>query len=172
MTSTPGHEPTSTLLYAAMRLFDYTTEAALLPNLVVPDLDAVIERLASALSAEGLVTDPAALVRDVLRREAEAGTALAEGLVLPHATCAAACRVQIAVATLQKPVDAKDGEGRDLEVDVVLLLTAPPAESRHMMRVLARLAREIRGGLTGKLRRSSSADHMVNLLAGLSSDPV
>jgi len=155
-----------------MRLLDYTTEMALLPNQEEPDLGAVIKRLAGAMAGGGLIGDPAILVRDVLHREAEAGTGLIEGLVLPHALSQAADRVQMAVATLRRPVAARDSDGADLEVDVVVLLTAPPGESRQMLRVLARLAREIRAGLAERLRQADTVEAMVRLLSGISSDPL
>jgi mannitol/fructose-specific phosphotransferase system IIA component (Ntr-type) len=147
-----------------MRLSDYTTERALLPGLVVRDLDTAVKRLAGAMAAGGLVRDPALLARDVMRREAEGGTALASGIVLPHATSQAARRVTLGLATLAQPVSALDSEGEERRVDVVVLLTAPPGESRAMLRMLARLAREIRGGLLDRLRRAASASTMAALL--------
>jgi mannitol/fructose-specific phosphotransferase system IIA component (Ntr-type) len=149
-----------------MRLLDYTTEAAMLPVLVDRDLGTVVKRLASAMSAAGLASDPAVLARDVMRREAAGGTALPSGLVIPHATSEAARGVHLAVATLERSVVARDDAGGDQLVDVVVLLTAPPGESRVMLRVLARLAREIRGGLLERLRRATSAGGMVELFAG------
>lgn len=154
------------LTYAPMRLSDYTTEAVLLPAVVDRDLGTVVKRLAGAMAAAGYARDPMVLARDVMRREAAGGTAVEGGLVIPHALSEAAIGVRLAVATLVAPVPARDAAGEDREVDVVVLLCAPPRDSRAMLRVLARLAREIRGGLLLRLRAAQRADQMIELLRG------
>jgi len=166
-----GHGAPVPLPYGAMTLLDYTTEGALSPRLVCPTLESAVEHLAGALATAGLVRDAERLARDVLRREAESGSALAEGLALPHARSEAAVRVRLAVATLASPVPARGGEGEPRRVDVVVLLTAPPSDLRGMLRVLARLAREVRGGdLLARLRRAETPAEVAAALAAVRVD--
>ena len=149
-----------------MRLSDYTTEAALLPAMVERDLGTVVKRLAGVMTAAGFARDPMVLARDVLRREAEGGTAVEGGLFIPHATSEAAVGVHLAVATLTHPIVALDADGVDRPVDVVVLLVASPHEARAMLRVLARLARQVRGGLLERLREADSTAGMMAILGG------
>jgi mannitol/fructose-specific phosphotransferase system IIA component (Ntr-type) len=151
-----------------MKLLDYTTRAALLPRQDLPDLHSVVARLASELADSGSVLDATVLTGDVLRRESEGGTALPEGLVLPHARSEAARRVCLAVATLVKPFPARSGDGEEHLVNVAVLLTAPPTGTRQMLRVMARLAREVRGsGLLDRLRAAGTPAEMAAVLAGI-----
>ncbi|MBD3220685.1 hypothetical protein GF314_05540 [bacterium] len=149
-----------------MRLSAYTKEAALRPAMVERDLGTVVKRLAGVMTAAGYARDPMVLARDVMRREAEGGTAVEGGLVIPHATSEAAVGVHLAVATLVHPITARDADGAELPVDVVVMLTASPQEARAMLRVLARLARQIRGGLLARLREADSPAAMLALLRG------
>jgi len=154
-----------------MKLQDYTTEAALLPRQVCPDLGQAVKRLAHAMTRAGLAADAAILARDVLRREADGGTALPEGLALAHARSEAASRVCLSVATLTRPVPAPGADGVDREVDVVVLLAGPPAESRTLLRVLARLVRAVRAGsFADQLRKAADRRELARVLAGIDTE--
>jgi len=151
-----------------MKLIDHTTRTALLPRLVCSDLGEAVTRLAEAMAESGLVTDAEQFTRDVLAREAEGGTALPEGMALPHSRSETASGVRLAVATLANPVAARDSEGAERAVDVVVLMAGPPGDPRAMLRVLARLAREVRSGtLLDRLRMAATPQAMNDVLAGL-----
>jgi len=151
-----------------MKLVDYTSEAALLPRLSCQGLEEAVSRVAEGMQRGGLVTDAAGFTRDVLAREQEGGTALPEGLALPHSRSEAAPSVRLGVATLARPVSARDSEGIARTVDVVVVLAGPPGDPRSMLRVLARLAREVRSGtLLDRLRLAATPQAMNDVLAGL-----
>ena len=154
-----------------MKLLDYTTEAALLPRQVCPDLGQAVKRLAHAMARAGLVDDAAILARDVLRREAEGGTALPEGLVLAHARSDAAPAVCLSVATLTREVPARGADGEDCQVDVVVLLTGPAHEQRTLLRLLARLVRAARAGvLADRLRQAPDRAALARVLAAVDTE--
>jgi mannitol/fructose-specific phosphotransferase system IIA component (Ntr-type) len=151
-----------------MKLVDYTTEAALLPRLACDDLGEAVGRVAEGMARGGLVTDAQRFTGDVLVREREGGTALPEGLALPHARTSTAPAVRLGVATLARPVSAHDSEGAERAVDVVVVLAGPPGDPRGMLRVLARLARQVRAGtLLDRLRLAATPQAMRDVLAGL-----
>lgn len=125
-----------------MKLIDYTTESAFLPQIKCDDVAAAVARLVDGLAAAGEVADPAALVADVMHREREGSTAIGGGLVIPHARSAQVDRVHVGVATLARPVAADSLDGRP--VDLVILLVGPDGDPRLMLRVLARLARLVK----------------------------
>lgn len=154
-----------------MKLLDYTTESALLPRQEYTGLGQLIRRQAQALASAGLVNDATLLVRDVLRREVEGGTAMPEGLVIPHARSQAVTQVCLSVATLVKAVPAQGADGEEYQVDLVILLSGPLADQRLLLRVLARLAREVRtGGFLSRLRGAATPGAMAEVLSGIAEE--
>lgn len=127
-----------------MELLDHTTESAFLPQIKGHNLDEVVRRLVAALASDGVVDDPAGLVKEVLRREAADCTAIGGGLVLPHGRHESLRSVQLAVATLAEPLPLQGVDG--LPVDVVILLVGPLGDPRVMLQVLAKLARLVKDG--------------------------
>lgn len=125
-----------------MKLQDYTTEGGFLPHIKCADMAGAVGLLVQQLAADGGVTDPEGLVREVLHRENEGSTAIGGGLVIPHARYQGVGQVQVAVATLAEPLDIPAGDGQP--VDVVILLVGPKGDPRQMLRVLARLARLVK----------------------------
>jgi PTS system nitrogen regulatory IIA component len=125
-----------------MDLLEYTSESGFLARTAADDLAAVVARLVGTLAADGDVADPDGLVREVLRRETAGSTAIGGGVILPHARFAGIARLRIAVATLAEPLDVPSEDGRP--VDIVILLVGPADDPRRMLRVLARLARQVR----------------------------
>ncbi|MCP4572974.1 MAG: PTS sugar transporter subunit IIA [bacterium] len=134
---------------------DYTTADGFLLHLDCATVEAAVDRLVAALAAAGDVLDAPALVAEVMRREIEGSTAIGGGLVIPHARFAGVTRLRVAVATLARPLDAGADDGRP--VDVVILLVGPADDQRHMLRVLAGLARLVkRDGFADGLRAAGS----------------
>jgi len=125
-----------------MRMQDYTTANGFLLHLDCATVEEAVDRLVAALAAEGDVWDAPALVAEVMRREVVGSTAIGGGLVIPHARFADVARVRVAVATLAEPLDVGASDG--LPVDVVILLVGPADDPRHMLRVLAGLARLVK----------------------------
>lgn len=149
-----------------MGMQDYTTDDGFLLHLDCATVEDAVARLVGALAAEGDVSDPPALVAEVMRREVVGSTAIGGGLVIPHARFAGVARVRVAVATLAEPLDVGAADGRP--VDVVILLVGPADDPRHMLRVLAGLARLVKQpGFAAGLRASGSlADLRAAFLSG------
>jgi len=115
------------------------------------------------LAGAGDVSDPAGLVAEVMRRERAGSTAIGGGVVLPHARFAGIGRLRIAVATLASPLDLPAEDDRP--VDVVILLVGPVDDPRQMLRVLARLARQVRReGFLAGLRGASDPEALQGAL--------
>lgn len=125
-----------------MNLLDYTTQTGFLPKLKCDNLTDAVSRLVATLVQAGKVTDPAGLVQEVMRREAEGSTAVGGGLVIPHARYSQVSSVHVAVGTLAEPLDLASDDG--LPVDLVILLVGPTGDPRQMLRVLAHLARLVK----------------------------
>jgi mannitol/fructose-specific phosphotransferase system IIA component (Ntr-type) len=141
-----------------MKLADYTTDASFLPGLQCRDRAEILCRLVTALNVSLDLPDPEALVREVLRREAEGTTAVGRGLSLPHARFPGLGAVHLAIATLATPI-APDADGEDdTPIDVVILIVGPREDPRQLLRVLVRITRLVRAGeLLPALREARTA---------------
>jgi len=147
-----------------VKLIDYTSEGGFLPRQECRDLADAVSRLVGTLEAEGAVEQPERLVDEVMRREDEASTILGSGLAIPHARHESVREFRLAAATLASPVTGLDEETPT--VDVVILIVGPLGDPRHMLRILARLARLVKqGGFLDRLRAADSAATMRRVLA-------
>jgi mannitol/fructose-specific phosphotransferase system IIA component (Ntr-type) len=147
-----------------MNLLDYTHESGFLVGDGATDLAAAVRGLVETLATAGDVTDPAGLVDEVLRRENAGSTAIGGGVVIPHARFEGIGRLRIAVATLASPLDIPSEDG--LPVDIVILLVGPADDPRQMLRVLARLARQVRDqGFLDGLRAAEDPEALCTALS-------
>ena len=55
----------------AMKLLDYTTESGFLPHIKCGNVTEAVSQLVASLASEGQVSDPKALVDEIMRREEE-----------------------------------------------------------------------------------------------------
>lgn len=122
-----------------MMLRDHTDGNVMLPGLEASDKAEVVRALVDALSAGGHVDDSAALVRDVMDREAAGDTEVGMGVLIPHVRTPLVRRASAAVATLSRPLAGEAGP-----LDIVILLVAPEDDPRALLRLLARVVRGLR----------------------------
>jgi PTS system nitrogen regulatory IIA component len=142
-----------------MNLLDHMPDAGFIPGLVCQEKADVIARLVQALTDAGVLSDPEPLLSEIMQREQQGQTAIGGGLCVPHARTPQVNRLQIAVATLERPLAIPAAD--DQPVDVFVLIIGPASDPRPMLRALARLARLVKdGSLLAALRRASSADAM------------
>ena len=114
------------------------------PACVVVDLDNhnkgdVIKSLVNLLAAGDAVSDPKALLQDVMAREALAPTGMGMSCAIPHAHSTAAMRTVVAAARLRSPVDfgAPDGTPATL----VFLMVGPKDAAGIHLKLLSKFAR-------------------------------
>jgi mannitol/fructose-specific phosphotransferase system IIA component (Ntr-type) len=147
-----------------MKLIDYTSETYFLPRVACDDLASVVVRLVDTLAADGIVTATDRLVAEIMHREAEGSSVLGNGLAIPHARFDAVSRLGMAMATLASPLRGDGAEA--LPVDVVILIVGPRGDPRHMLRILARLARLVKQSpFLDRLRRAETPRAMRQVLA-------
>ena len=153
-----------------MRLQDYTIESGFLPQIKCSTLDAVIEAIVRGVTVDCDPCDVQALTQEVLRREQEVSTAIGGGLMVPHARFRGLDHVRIGVATLIDPLHLPAEDDRP--VDVVILLVGPDADPRQMLRVLARLARQVRTeSFLNSLRSANTSDELRAAFAQVDATP-
>ena len=119
---------------------DLINERLIVLDLQAGDRDAAIDEMAARLEADGRLTDPAAYVAEVRRREEEGGTGMEMGVAIPHGQSPGVSRAGFVFARSAQGVDF----GGDGEPSRLLFLIAAPAGAEDMhVTLLARLARRL-----------------------------
>lgn len=134
-----------------------------------PDKESVIDRLATALSAAGRVSDSQILVGAAMAREAQSATGLPGGIAIPHCRSNTVLTPSIGFARLSPGVDfgAPDGPA-----DLVFLIAAPDGAGAQHMNLLSGLARAlVRPEFVASLRAARTSDDVVALVEGVIQPP-
>lgn len=112
----------------------------------------------------GAITNGMAYYNAVTGREATGGTAIGEGIALPHACNAGVAEPGIAALTLRRPLDWAAPDGRP--VDLVFLLALPAQARGEQIQLLARLVNLLSNReLTAQLRRATSRGDFLAAIA-------
>jgi mannitol/fructose-specific phosphotransferase system IIA component (Ntr-type) len=100
--------------------------------------EAVLGELCDLLSATDAVTNPSRLLRDLHNREKRTGTAIGDGIAVPHVRTVQARRFAMAFARSREglPFFAADGE----PVHLFFGMVAPPYDDRQYLAVYRDLA--------------------------------
>ncbi|WP_019346955.1 PTS fructose transporter subunit IIABC, partial [Mycolicibacterium conceptionense] len=147
------------------------TQPIITPDLVLLDVDAgsdkqaVITRLAAALSGAGRTNDTDGLVAAAMAREAQSATGLPGGIAIPHCRSPFVDTPTIGFARLSPKVDfgAPDGPA-----DLVFLIAAPESGGADHMKLLSSLARAlVRKDFVASLRDAGSVSEVVTLVDGV-----
>jgi len=140
-----------------MDLRAHIPEGCLLPRLACAGKEEAVAALATAVARAVGLPDDRALRQEILAREAVGDTNVGLGVAIPHIRTRLVERPLLAVATLAGPLS---GEGREPPVDVLLLIVGPQHDPRAMLRLLARLVRQVKvpGFLDGLRQAATPAE--------------
>lgn len=126
-----------------MNLSDLTHESLIMLDASFTDRFDAINQLVEKLNAAGILSDKQAYVDAVLAREAEAPTALGEGLAVPHGKSDGVRKSTFAFARLNADMPWQGIDG-DEPVDVVFLLAIPTSEAGTThIRILSELSESL-----------------------------
>lgn len=138
-----------------MDLRAHIPEGCLLPRLACKGKDDAVAALATAAAKAVGLPDGKTLRQEILAREAVGDTNVGLGVAIPHIRTRLVDKPLLAVATLAEPLPH---EGQDVPVDVLLLIVGPQQDPRAMLRLLARLVRQVKvPGFLEALRRATTA---------------
>ena len=141
-----------------MDLRAHIPEGCLLPRLACSSQEEAVAMLATAVARAVGLPDDRALRQEILAREAVGDTNVGLGVAIPHIRTRLVGRPLLAVATLAGPAPR---EGREPPVDVLLLIVGPQQDPRAMLKLLARLVRQVKApGFLEALRSANSPDEM------------
>ena len=88
-----------------MKITNYISKKSIALNVHPSDKNEAIDMLVDLLMTAGAIKDKALVKRDILRREAQGSTGLANGLATPHAQNNAVKRPSISVITVPEGVE-------------------------------------------------------------------
>ena len=116
------------------------TEDLVILDLETADRHAATRALGERLAAAGRVTDLAAFLEDVRKREEQMATGLPGGIGIPHARSAAVTEPTLGFARSSSGVDfgAEDGPAH-----LIFLIAAPAEGGDEHLKILAALARRL-----------------------------
>lgn len=122
-----------------MRLSDILDPSCVKVPLAATSKREAIEELVGVLAGRPEVTDPEAVLKAVLEREATRTTGIGNALAIPHGKCEA---VKGLVMALGKPAQPIDFEAIDSKpVNLVVLLASPLDQAGPHIQALARISR-------------------------------
>lgn len=99
----------------------------------------VIEQLVALAGRARDIADPAALVREILKRDSETSTAIGDGVAIPHRLTAMVQEPVMAFLQTRKPAGFSTPDG--IPVHLCFLLLAPEGATSEHLRTLSKLAR-------------------------------
>ena len=147
---------------------DITIDDVINENLVVLDLDTTdrdeaIEIMAERLEADGRLSDPAAYVAEVRKREEEGGgTGMEMGVAIPHGKSPGVERASVAFARSESGVDFGGDAG---PCRLIFLIAAPAGTEDLHVTLLAKLARRlVHESFRNRLLEASSADEALGII--------
>ncbi|MBK6898793.1 MAG: PTS sugar transporter subunit IIA [bacterium] len=142
-----------------MDLRAHIPEGCLLPRLACVGKEEAVAALATAVARAVGLPDDQALRQEILAREAVGDTSVGLGVAIPHIRTRLVERPLLAVATLAGPLPR---EGHEPPVDVLLLIVGPQQDPRAMLRLLARLVRQVKvPGFLDDLRRAATPAELI-----------
>jgi len=98
-----------------------------------------IEELVDLLALRDKLTDPQAVLKAVLDREAARTTGIGKGLAIPHGKSTGTDRLVMAIGKPEPPLDFDSIDGQ--RVNLVVLLASPLDQTGPHIQALARFSR-------------------------------
>lgn len=121
-----------------MKITNYISKKSIALNMHPTDKNEAIDMLIDLLMTAGTVKDKALVKRDILKREAQGSTGLANGLATPHAQNNSIKRPAISIITVPEGVEFNSLDGKPARL--LILFAAPEKADDAAMTNMGRLA--------------------------------
>lgn len=122
----------------AIKITNYISKKSIALNVHPTDKNEAIDMLVDLLMTAGTIRDKALVKRDVLKREAQGSTGLANGLATPHAQNPSVKKPSISIITVPEGVDFNSLDGKPARL--LMLFAAPEKADDTAMTNMGRLA--------------------------------
>ena len=121
-----------------MKITNFISKKSIALNVHPTDKNDAIDMLVDLLMTAGTIRDKAIVKRDVLKREAQGSTGLANGLATPHAQNSSVKKPSISIITVPEGVDFHSLDEKPARL--LLLFAAPEKADDEAMTNMGRLA--------------------------------
>ena len=121
-----------------MKITNFISKKSIALNVHPADKTEAIDMLVDLLMTAGTIRDKALVKRDVLRREAQGSTGLANGLATPHAQNSSVKKPSISIITVPEGVEFNSLDGKPARL--LMLFAAPEKADDAAMTNMGRLA--------------------------------
>jgi PTS system fructose-specific IIA component/PTS system nitrogen regulatory IIA component len=149
-----------------MKLTDFVTREAILPDLKATSKEEVIREMVASLKTNGTVKadDEEAVVAAILKREELGSTGIGNGVAVPHTKHPSVDQLVATVAISHGGVDFASLDGED--VFILFLLVSPPDRPGDHLRALESISRHLRSqDFCNFLKQSRTVNDIWELLA-------
>ena len=161
--------PRPAVLPAAVSPRDIPLTRIIAPEHILPDVQPgdkrfVLEQLLAPLARDGLVADPEAYLRELLRREEIVSTAIGHGVACPHIRHPGALPAARTCAVIGRCPQGADFAALDGAPTYLFALPCTASEEQHLP-LMARLLRLFRApGMLDALQQARSAADLLRIL--------
>jgi len=150
-----------------MKITDLLDRKAIFIPLETADQSSCMHALAAGLEAAGAVTDRAAYIEALEKREQTGSTGIGFEVAIPHGKSAGVARPAIAFAKPSQPLDWQSLDGQP--VRAVIMIAVPEGAGNEHLQILIAISRKLiddqfRNALLGV----ESADELIALLDSIS----
>lgn len=121
-----------------MKITNFISKKSIALNVHPSDKNEAIDMLVDLLMTAGTIKDKAVVKRDILKREAQGSTGLANGLATPHAQNNSVKKPSISIITVPEGVDFHSLD--DKPARLLILFAAPEKAGDDAMTTMGRLA--------------------------------
>ena len=121
-----------------MKISNFISKKSIALNVHPSDKNEAIDMLVDLLMTAGTIKDKAIVKRDILKREAQGSTGLANGLATPHAQNNSVKKPSISIITVPEGVDFHSLD--DKPARLLILFAAPEKSNDDAMTTMGRLA--------------------------------
>ena len=121
-----------------MKITNFISKKSVALNVHPSDKQEAIDMLIDLLMTSGVIRDKSAVRRDVLAREAQGSTGLANGLATPHAQNSSVKKPAISIITVPEGVDFDSMDGKPARL--LMLFAAPDEADDKALTEIGRMA--------------------------------
>ncbi|GIX03192.1 MAG: PTS fructose transporter subunit IIA [Planctomycetaceae bacterium] len=148
-----------------MKLSEFVSAEAIIPNLQVETKESAIRAMVSSLArAKGIsAQDEEGIVTAILKREELGSTGIGNGVAVPHTKHPSVDKLIATVALAKEGVDFASLDGEP--VYILFLLVSPPTHPGEHLRALESITKHLRNqNFCRFLRQANTAQAVMDLL--------
>jgi fructose-specific phosphotransferase system IIA component len=128
-------------------IFEFFSQRAVITNLKALNRDEAIEKLCEVASEQADMPEAESIFSDVIKRENEMGTAIEEGIAVPHARMASLKKAIVVFGKSVSGIDWNSPDGKPTQF--VFLILTPKEDIETQVQILSLIAR----GMSDKATR-------------------